>query len=85
MKIFFFGNVRDYTDNAESFETGADSVRALIDLLGEHFGAPFREFLLGDETCFFLVNGSAIMATGGLATPLRDDDTVEILPFVEGG
>lgn len=86
MTVSFHGNVKEHTQGAKSIEVAdTQSVRTLIDLLGERFGGPFREFLLGDETCFFLVNGSGIMATGGLNTPLHAGDTVEVLPFVDGG
>ena len=86
MKVLFYGNVQDHTEGEKSIEVdGALSVRALIDLLGEKFGERFKEFLLGDDTCFFLVNGNGIMTTGGLGTPLHSGDTVEVLPFVEGG
>ena len=86
MTVLFYGNVRDYVSGGSSFEAGgAPCVRTLIDLLGERFGAPFKEFLLGDDTCFFLVNGNGIMTTGGLGTSLHSGDTVEVLPFVEGG
>ena len=86
MTVLFYGNVQEYTSGEKSTEVeDAPNIRALIELLGRHFGAQFKEFLLGDDTCFFLVNGSGIMTTGGLRTPLRRDDTVEVLPFVNGG
>ncbi len=86
MTVSFHGNVKEHTQGAKSIEVAdTQSVRTLIDLLGERFGGPFREFLLGDETCFFLVNGSGIMATGGLNTPLHAGDTVEVLPCGDGG
>jgi len=86
MTVLFHGNVREYTSDAESLEVGgARSVRELIALLGERYGAEFGAFLLGDDTCMYLVNGSGILTTGGLDTPLTSGDTVEILPFVDGG
>ena len=86
MKVLFYGSVQEYTCDEKSLEVGnVQCVRALIDLLGERFDEHFKEFLLGDSTCFFLVNGNGIMTTGGLGTPLQSNDTVEVLPFVEGG
>jgi len=86
MKVLFHGSVKDHTSGDNALElSGARSLRILIDELGQHFGEEFRQFLLGDETCFFLVNGSGIMTTGGLDTPLNDGDTVEVLPYVDGG
>jgi len=86
MKTLFHGSILDYTVGESSLEVGdAQCLRALIDVLGERFGADFKEFLLDDDTCIFLVNGNGIMTTGGLGTPLHSGDTVEVLPFVEGG
>ena len=90
MTVSFYGSVLDYVGDertdGRTIEMGAaPSVRALIGLLGGRYGEPFLEFLLGEDTCFFLVNGASLMATGGLDTPLGAGDTVEILPFVDGG
>ena len=86
MKVLFHGSVRDHTSGEASFDPGeALDVRRLIEMLGERFGGPFREFLTGDQNCFFLVNGSGTMMTGGYDTPLKNSDTAEILPFVDGG
>ena len=86
MNVLFYANVRDYAAGEKSFEAGeTQSVRTLIDLLGGRFGGKFKDFLLGDKNCFFLVNGKGIMTTGGLETPLHGGDKVEILPHVGGG
>jgi len=86
MKVFFNGNVTEHTSGEKIFETAKeDNIRSLIDRLSERFGGGFKDFLLGDGTCFFLVNGSGIMMTGGLRTPLKPGDTVEVMPFVDGG
>ena len=90
MTVLFHGDVLDHTMGEKSIAMeGAQgvprSMRALIDMLGARFGEDFREFLLDDETCLFLVNGSGIMTTGGLSTPLASGDTIEVLPFVDGG
>ena len=86
MTVSFYGNVQEFTFGEKSLEIeGARSVRTLIDVLGEYFNKSFKEFLLGDDTCFFLVNGNGIIAAGGLDMPLHADDVVEVLPFVDGG
>ena len=87
MTVSFHGEMtRKFTagDKKADME-GQKTVRALVDELGEKYGERFKEFLLGTGTCFFLVNGSGIMTTGGLDTKLSENDRVEILPFVEGG
>lgn len=87
MTVFFHGAIREkYTEGEKSYEaSGAGSVRALIEILGERFGERFHDFLLGGSNCFFLVNGTGIMTTGGLDTKLGAEDEVEVLPFVDGG
>ena len=86
MAVLFHGSVQEYTLGEKSFEAGdTPSLRTLVALLGERFGERCREFLLGEHTCFFLVNGTGIMMSGGLDTPLHPGDTVEVLPFVPGG
>jgi len=84
--IIFYGSVQEYTFKEKSLAISyTQSIRTLIDLLGKRFGARFREFLLGDNNCFFLINGKGIMTIGGLDAPLHEEDTVEILPFVDAG
>ena len=86
MTVSFYGNVQEHTSDNKSIEVeGPQSVRTLIEVLGERFGDQFKDFLLGDDTCFFLVNGNGIVTTGGLDTPLSAGDKVEVLPFVDGG
>ena len=86
MKVLFYGCVLDFTNGEKSFETGdCGTVRDLSVKLCDHFGERFRKFLFGDETCFFLVNGRGLMATGGLDTKLSPDDRIELLPIAEAG
>ena len=85
IKVIFFGLVKKQT-NCPSIEMEtAETLSILIDNLGEKFGATFKEYLLADDTCFFLINGKSIINTGGLNTPLKPEDKVEILPVVEAG
>ena len=86
MKVLFLGSVRQYTHDEESFEAeGAADIRSLTTLLRERYGEAFYLFIVGDNTCVILVNGNSIVATGGWDTPLHPGDTVDILPFVDGG
>ena len=86
MKVIFYSGVLAYTDGEKFFEAeDCSAMRDLIDKLAGRFGERFREFILGDETCFFLVNGKGIMKTGGLDTPLHPGDKVEVLPFAGAG
>lgn len=86
MEVVFYGGVLDHTGGKKSCEIDdSPTLRELIDKLGGLFGGQFREFLLGDETCFFLINGKGIMMTGGLNTKLHSKDRIEVLPFAEAG
>ena len=86
MKITFFGSVQEYAAGDKAFEAeDVRSVRDLVDLLGGHYGESFRRFLLGDNTCIFLLNGKSVVTAGGLDAPLAPGDTVDVLPFVDGG
>ena len=86
MNVIFYGNVLDYTNGEKSFEVlNCQNVRELVDELGRNYGERLKDFLLGEETCFFLVNGKGIMMTGGLDTKLRPGDKIEVLPFAEAG
>jgi len=86
LKISFYASIIDYTNGAACFEAKkSSSIRELIDELGDQFGNKFKEFLLSDNTCFFLVDGKGIINSGGLNTKINPDDKIEILPFVEAG
>lgn len=83
--VSFYESIKKKTgvDRME-FPMVAD-LSGLITLLGEKFGLDFRDFLLGDDTCFFLINGKSILGTGGLGTPLAEGDLIEVLPVIEAG
>ena len=86
MLVTFYGNALKYTNNEKTYR--ADSVLnllSLVDVLGEHYGVEFKDFLLGSETCLILVNGKAIQSLSGLETKLKNGDAIEILPFVSAG
>jgi len=86
MTVLFYGNVVKHTGGEKSFEPApCPDLRSLIDVLDGHYGEPFGELLRGNEFCFFLVNGQGVRATGGLETPLKQGDRIEVLPFVEAG
>ncbi|MCL2443331.1 MAG: MoaD/ThiS family protein [Treponema sp.] len=86
MDVLFYGNVINYTDGEKLCEVkDCTSVRELIDELGNCYGDGFRQFLLGEDTCFFLVNGKGLMMTGGLNTRLQSGDKIEVLPFADAG
>jgi molybdopterin converting factor small subunit len=85
MKITFYGLVQNHSGCDSIVVEHAETLNRLIDELGDRLGVHFKEYLLGDDTCFFLINGKSIMRTGGLNTPLDPDDNIEVLPVVEAG
>lgn len=68
----------------------ANSLRELIEKLVEMYGIEVRERFLDAKdalkpTINIYVNGRNVRFSGGLDTPLQDQDTVSILPAVAGG
>ena len=86
MKVAFFAGVQKHTAGDTSFDAdGVQNLNELVELLGERYGDDFKRFLRSDGGCIFLVNGKSIAMAGGFGAPLQPGDTVEILPFVDGG
>ena len=85
MTVKFHGNILEHTNGENSFEPGSCSnLLGLKDELVSRYGESFAE-LLSNDALFFLVNGKGTMLTGGLDTPLKKGDRVEVLPFVDAG
>ena len=93
IKVHVSGHLRAYTGKQRDFQiqqTGANSVFKLVQQLDEKFpGIKDRIFDDQDRTREFVnifVNGENIRdIAGGENAPLKDDDTVHILPSVAGG
>ena len=86
MTVYFFGSVLEYTGGEKSHDAGdSQDLNVLIEKLGIYYGEAFREYLLAEGTCFFLVNGKGIATTGGLKTRLEGGDKIEILPHIGAG
>jgi len=85
VKVVFYESIQNHS-GCESIELEpVEALIILIDKLGEKLGTDFKEYLLRDDTCFFLINGKSISRTGGLNTRLEPNDKIEILPFIEAG
>jgi len=87
MTVAFYGKITEYTNDDRSFipMTDCSTLRVLLDELSSYYGESFGLFVNGNETCLVLVNGRGVALSGGLDTPLSQDDRIEILPFVEAG
>ena len=71
-------------------KASATTLRELIQMLIERYGQGVGErFLDGSgrlkPVINIYVNGRNIRFTGGLDTPLRDNDAISVLPAVAGG
>lgn len=80
--------LRGYTGGAKRVEAHGGTLRELItDLDRRHPGLGERLIENGDLRRFVnvYVNDQDVRFTGGLVTPLADDDLVTVLPAVAGG
>ncbi len=81
--------LRSYTDGAKAVEGAGGSLTALLDdLESRHAGLKGR--LVTDEGALHrfvnvYVNDEDVRFLGGLETPLKDGDSVTVLPAVAGG
>ena len=91
MTVSFYGRIKDYTNGERNYTPCApaaekhSTLRAVLDELSVNYGESFNDFIQRSETCLFLVNGKGTVHTGGLDTPVKQGDKIEILPFVEAG
>lgn len=80
--------LRNYTDGAKSVEGSADTLAGLItDLDSRHTGLAERLVDGGALRRFVNVylNDEDVRFLGGLDAPVKDGDTVTVLPAVAGG
>jgi len=88
MTVNFYGRIKEYA-NGESLYTPGDkkhsTLRGLLDELSVNYGDKFNDFIYDNETCLILINSKGTAHTGGLDTPVKQGDKIEILPFVGAG
>ena len=88
MEVKFYSSALKYTGGKGSLAIEPDNcpdLYSLIEELGSHFGEEFKKLLTNGETWLLLINGKAVKKTGGIKTPLKQDDTIEVLPLVGAG
>ena len=80
--------LRSYTGGAKSVEGSGDTLAGLIADLDERYGG-LQERLVDDSGLRRFVNvylnDEDVRFLGGLDAPLKDGDTVTVLPAVAGG
>ena len=88
MEVLFYSSIKKYTGGAASVALKPEccpDLRSLISELGTCFGKEFEAFILSGDEVLLLVNNKAVMTTGGIDTPLKQGDIIEILPIVGAG
>ena len=81
--------LRTYTDGAKQVEGSGTSLTSLLDDLESRHGG-LRGRLVTDQGALHrfvnvYVNDEDVRFLGGLETPLKDGDSVTVLPAVAGG
>jgi MoaD family protein len=86
INVMFFGRLRDLTAVRESVVTiqGATLVE-LMEHLYREFGIEFRSAAGSIKGLRILINGREYGLLGGMKAPLKDGDTVVLLPPIAGG
>ena len=86
MTVWFHLSVSEFTGCSHlELEGEPETLQEMVDELRKLFGEDFYQYLLAEDTCFYLVNGKSILHTGGFSTRLQLGDKIEILPVVEAG
>jgi len=92
VEVAFLSDVRRMTKEGKTNISlpEKNSVRDLVVMLMERYGANFKEYMLSPENrlqkyMVILVNGRGIGILNGLETMLHEGDSVLIMPAVGGG
>jgi len=88
MEVKFYSSALKYTGGETSLTIEPGSCPDLLSLIEEletRFGEEFKKLLKTGETWLLLINGKTVNKTGGINTPLKDSDIIEVLPIVGAG
>lgn len=86
IEVLFFGQLRELTGVRDGvFTVNGASLVDLMEHLGEKYGAAFRQQVDSINGLRILINGQEYMLLGGMEAPLKDGDTVVLLPPIFGG
>jgi len=87
IEVLFFGQLRELTAVNRRTAVVKDGARLadLIEHFGEEYGAAFRQQVDNIKGLRILINGREYTLLGGMEAPLKDGDTVAILPPIFGG
>ena len=80
--------LRTYTGGAKAVEGSGDTLDELLDNLDKAHGGLRERLVDGEKLRRFVnvyLNDEDVRFLGGLETPVKDGDTVTVLPAVAGG
>jgi sulfur-carrier protein len=80
--------LRSYTGGAKSVEAAGSTLDELLDNLDAAHGGLRERLVDGEKLRRFVnvyLNDEDVRFLGGLETPVKDGDTVTVLPAVAGG
>ena len=80
--------LRTYTEGAKSVDSDGATLGEVIDDLESRHGGLRERLVEGGDLRRFInvyVNDEDVRFTGGVKTPVKDGDTVVVLPAVAGG
>ena len=87
IEVSFFGKLRElagmYKETVDTSE--GTSLAILLGQLAEKHGGDFARALAATKGLRILVNGREYQVLDGMTTPLKDKDSVVLLPPIEGG
>jgi MoaD family protein len=87
IEVLFFGQLRDITGTAKKKVTISEGVKLsdLMRLLDRRYKTSLSEEIEQTRGLMIMINGRHYSSVGGIDAPLKDKDTVAIMPAVIGG
>ncbi len=87
IEVMLFGKLRELAGVSKEVVALGDVVTlsGLVSTLGDRHGLKFAEEVTATKGLRILVNGREYQLLAGMETSLRDNDSVVLLPPIEGG
>jgi MoaD family protein len=87
IEVMIFGRLRDLAGVTKENVAVAEGAKltALMSVLNSMHGDNFKKEVAGTRGLRILVNGREFELLAGMETPLKDKDSVVVLPPIEGG
>jgi MoaD family protein len=87
IEVMFFGKLRDVAGISKETVAAPDPTKlaGLISMLESKHGSKFAKEMAESKSLRILVNGREYQILSGMETPLKDNDSVVLLPYIEGG